>query len=209
MENIHIEDSDSDSDNRTSESGAQTESCNTRSQEEVLGKTETRNVYVLKACAVSVLILSALGIALTVFFYTRNSELYQFENQFHDDANKVMEAIGSSIEDSLGAMDTFATSIVSSARATNQTWPFVTIPDFAIRASKVRSASDGVAIFFQPIVEPGFRRTWENYAWEKQAWVNVTKSLLEKDENYYGNVTYGEQSREIFNYTGVVPYDDR
>lgn len=176
--------------------------------EEVLARKETRNVHLTKLIAFAVLFASAVAIACSVYFYTRRSEEAQFEQRFYDDAEKVIEAIGSSIEGSLEVLDTFAATAISSARSSNQSWPFVTIADFAIRASKTRASSDGLCIFFQPVVTPKEREQWEEYAWKNQGWVNETKKIQEKDTNYYGEVTYDIPAmRSIFNYTGDVPYE--
>jgi len=66
-----------------------------------------------------------------------------FEEQFLDDAHKVLEAVGSSLYLTLGAIDALVDSMISFAHYTNQTWPFVTIPDFAVRSAKIRSLSTG------------------------------------------------------------------
>lgn len=68
-----------------------------------------------------------------MYFYTSNSEQAQFESSFQDSSVKVMDSIGKAIYKSLGAVDAFATHVVSHARDTNQTWPFIIYPDFALR----------------------------------------------------------------------------
>jgi hypothetical protein len=70
---------------------------------------------------------------LAVFFYTTNSETVQFEVAFQDASSKVMDAMGKSIFKTIAAVDVFATLMVSHARSTNQTWPFILFPDFALR----------------------------------------------------------------------------
>ena len=48
------------------------------------------------------------------------------------------QGIGTAIEKSLAALDVMQTSLIASALATNQTWPYVTIQKFASLATKVR-----------------------------------------------------------------------
>ena len=63
-------------------------------EQEILARKETRAVKGLKCIVLSVLTVSMIGIALAIYFYTRNSEKAHFEDAFADDAHKVLEAIG-------------------------------------------------------------------------------------------------------------------
>lgn len=84
-----------------------------------------------------------------VYFYTSNSEQEHFESAFQESTQKVLDSIGKAIERTLGAVDSYATTLVSHARATNQSWPFVTFPDFAVLTEKTRSLSAGVIVSMQ------------------------------------------------------------
>lgn len=151
-----------------------------------IAHNETIKVKQLRLMVGFVLLASAVGAACAVYYFTSSTEVSQFEDQFQEDANKVLQAMGSSMEDTKAALDVFVASIVSFARYTNQTWPFVTIPDFAIRASKVRTLSEGVGIFLQPIVTPEERLDWEQYAYDNRYWVNESMKLQEDAEDYFG-----------------------
>lgn len=179
-----------------------------RDSDVAISKNETQSVNRVKFIAVSVLVLSAIGVALTIYYYVKNSETSTFVDSYTFDSQKVLEAIGTSIGNNLGALDSFATNAVSFAAATNQTFPYVTLPDFALKASKVRSLSDGLYISFQPVIQSNQRFAWEVYAMNNEGWVNDTKRMQETDKYYYGNVSYGlPNPTQIFNYTGPMPYD--
>jgi len=93
----------------------------------VIAKAETQALLWWKMVVVIVLILSALGVALAVHRYTTTSETSVFEDQFEHDAVKIFEAIGSTLDMSLGSIDSFLVSVSSFATYANMTWPFVTI----------------------------------------------------------------------------------
>jgi len=93
----------------------------------VIAKAETQALFWWKMVVVTVLLLSALGVALAVHGYTTNSETSVFEDQFEHDAVKIFEAIGSTLDMSLGSIDSFLVSVSSFATYANMTWPFVTI----------------------------------------------------------------------------------
>jgi hypothetical protein len=85
---------------------------------------------------------------------------------------------------------------VAQARATNQTWPFVTIPSFAIRATKARLQSDAFCLQVYPLVTKEQRPEWEKYSLANQGWVNESMKVQEHDEFYYGPVWYNHSISE-------------
>ena len=57
--------------------------------------------------------------------------------------------------------------------ATNQSWPYVVVPDFAVRAEKIRSLANAVLVNTYTLVEPEQRSTWQNFtAAVGPEWVN-------------------------------------
>jgi hypothetical protein len=178
-------------------------------KEEVIAKNETKTVLRLKLVVLLVLVFSAVAVGTAVYIYTSGSEKSQFEQQFNDDSNKVLEAISSTIDKTLDSYDSLSVTLVSYARATNQTWPFVTLPDFAVRMSKLLPLSDAVAISVAPIVTPDKRLEWEAYALEHDSWVNESMAIQETWKNYYGPVIYDwEPTRVIHGDLGAVPYNE-
>jgi hypothetical protein len=174
----------------------------------LISTAETKHVNQLKIVALLVLVGSAVGVALVIYYYLRSSEIRNFEDSFSYDSQKVLQAIGASIENNLGAMDSFAINAVSFARASNQSFPFVTFPDFPLRATKLRALSDGMTLAYQPVVLNAQRTKWETYAVDNQAWVNSTLQMQVTDEFYYGTTSYDlPNPTTIFNLTGTMPYD--
>jgi hypothetical protein len=90
--------------------------------------------------------------------------------------------MGRSLDRTLGTIDAYTASLVSSAKSSNQKFPFVTIDDFAFRTEKTRLLTDSVTISIQPLVQPEQRRAWEEYAAANNSWVNETMTLLSTDE---------------------------
>jgi hypothetical protein len=176
-----------------------------KKQQKEITKAESRSVRSLKAIVLVVLVLSAIGVALSVYFYTSTSEQAQFETAYDGDVIKVFEGIGRSIENTLVALDTFQVTIVSEARANGQKWPFVTVPDFAARATKTRMQSDGYSISYSVLVTREQKREWEEYALNNSGWVNESMNFQAHSEYYYGPVMYNHN----FSYViwGDTPYE--
>jgi hypothetical protein len=178
-------------------------------EEEQLANKETKMVGRLKIVVLLVLMFSAIGVALSVFFYVRNSELDAFEESFNSDGVKVLSSLGANLDLTMEAMDSFAVSILSYARETNQTWPFVTIPDFAIRAGKLLTLSSAFYVNTYPLIyNQDQRKEWEQYTASHNQWVDESIAIQENHDGYTGPIIknytnwdvihdYGEYDKEV------------
>ncbi|KAG7359286.1 adenylate and guanylate cyclase catalytic domain containing protein [Nitzschia inconspicua] len=137
-----------------------------KQQQEDLTEKETRAVHKLKILVFGSLFLSMVAVVLTAYFLTSKAEQDNFELQFHDDAYKLLGNMGQNVERIFEASDAFVANIASFAAHTNQTWPFVTIPDFAVRAEKVRSMCGAVYVNTYHVVQDNQRAEWEAYTAE-------------------------------------------
>jgi hypothetical protein len=106
-----------------------------------IANAENNLVFWIRMIILAALVASTVSVACVVYFYTSDSEEEAFEKQFTSDSLKVFEAIGTSLDLTLGAADAFIVKVVSHARFSNSTWPFVTIPDFAVQAAKLLGSS--------------------------------------------------------------------
>jgi hypothetical protein len=137
-------------------------SCNSN-RREVLASNETRVVTKLKLLVFGSLFFSMVAVVLGAYYLTLQAEITSFELHFHDDANKILGNIGQNLQRSMEASDAFITSITSYAANTNQTWPFVVIPDFSVRAEKIRSLCGGIYAATYNVVNNEQRKEWENF----------------------------------------------
>ena len=155
-----------------------------------ISKKATKNVFHMKILVIAILIVSASSLAACAFSFIRKSETKQFESKFGYDAQKVLEAIGSSLDRTLGLMDGLAVTLVSYARDKNDTWPFVTLPDFGPRMAKLLPQTDAIYIIVLPIVKPYKKKKWEEYSIQHEEWVNQSIIIQETWDGYYGPVDY-------------------
>jgi hypothetical protein len=153
---------------------------------EVIGKNETKAVFYGKLLVFGVMLFSALGVALVVYYYLSGAEDSDFEEQFSEDVKKVFEEIGSSLDNMLGATDSFMVSLVSYAKYSNSSWPFVTMPDFAVKAAKLLSLSKAAIVGTYPLVQTEQRQGWENYSVTHDNWVDEGLSVQKEDTNFKG-----------------------
>ena len=90
-----------------------------------IAQHETRIVLQWKLLTLAVLVCSAVVGAILTHRYVRDAEQEQFEENFLSSAHKTLQAVGNSLEKTLKSLDSLTVSIVSNARVTNQTWPYV------------------------------------------------------------------------------------
>lgn len=152
-----------------------------------IAKAENKAVFRIRLMIVVFLAVCTVGAACLVYFVTRNSETKAFEAEFDDLAVKVFDSLGSSIETSLMALDGFAVSIVSFVQYANMTWPFVTLPDYGTRASKVRSLTKSVLITQIQAVPNADVSRWNEYSLKYgPAWVDENIKIQNEDPTFNG-----------------------
>jgi hypothetical protein len=161
----------------------------------VVSKRETVDLLRLKLLVLVVLVVSASAFAASVFIYITRSETSNFETKLKNDAFKVMEAIGSSLDRTLGLLDSLSVTMVSYARNTNSTWPLVSLPDFGPRMAKLLPLTDAFLVVVLPIVYPANRSQWEEYAYKNNGWVNQSIEIQATWNGYYGPIKYDWPTR--------------
>ncbi len=166
--------------------GAGDKTNNDENQEEIIGKKETRFVQYMRLLVLIVLAGSMAGAGYAVYWFLDNSETDDFKEDFAADASKVMASIGQNLDRTLTALDSFSVTTVSYAKDTNSTWPRVTIPDFEVRAAKIRALSKAVYLTIYMLIERDQRDEWEAYADLNNGWVDESIAVQKTDKNYHG-----------------------
>ena len=133
-----------------------------------------------------ILLVSAVGLAAFIYMYTNNSELDQFEKQFEEDSRKVLGHVGTELDFTMGAADAFIVEEIASAQQTNQSWPYVTNPGFAVRAAKLRSLTKALVVITYPYVTDSNRQEWETYSLQNDGWVEKGLRVQQNDANFQG-----------------------
>ena len=121
------------------------------------------------------------------------------------------------MERKLGAFNTLATSFVTMAQMSNQTFPFVRITNFAAQVARTLQTTNAVTTSLTPVVRPDQRREWEQFASSTNPtnatiWkiINETFDYQRNFHEFYGPDpnTYQLQFRNrIYSDYGVVPYN--
>jgi hypothetical protein len=149
------------------------------------------------------MILFALG----TYFYTTNAETDEFEKQFNEDAIKVLQSLGESLDKAIAGVDAMVLNMLSYARDTNQTWPYVTIPDFEARSAKFLALTNAVVFLQFMLITPETRDKWEAYTAEHgRVWTEQSIEYLKRNDMFQDayrtlNITEPEYLEFIHDYS--------
>lgn len=184
-----IEEDADDSSTITSSTGRNLNTNNSDEQDELqLAKAESSAIDKLRYFLLGILALSTIGVALAVYFYIDKTEEQYFEENYRNEATKVIEDLGEVISRLLGAIDSIAVAIDGHAREVNSTWPFVTLPNFAAVAGKIRAISGATYLAVYPMVTTAQRAAWEQFSVDNDGWVDEGLAWQAEDENFHGKV---------------------
>jgi len=176
-------------------------------------KKSKKVVKRLKTAILLFFTMTAAGVATAFFVYrsynTRAREA-AFKKKFRDEAYNMLASIGANMDLTLGATDAFAISMIAEADATNQTYPFVTINNFAVQAGKLLKNSRAKYITTYNAVAKDQRREWEDYARNHNSWIDQSIEVQSRDPGYSGPEITEEFLTENYlgNYDLIHDYDE-
>lgn len=156
----------------------------TKEQVEKFAQKEKKIVQKLRILVLITLLCAAIAASLSIFFYLQNAETSDFEAQFHIDADKLLESFGKTIDDTLGATDAFSTNVVAYARESESVWPFVTVPNFALKASKVQKPSKAIHMATKILVSYQEAEEWKEYAANHDDWIQNSLDIQENLDDW-------------------------
>mmetsp|Transcript_8004 Transcript_8004/g.20080 ORF Transcript_8004/g.20080 Transcript_8004/m.20080 type:complete len:1233 (+) Transcript_8004:204-3902(+) len=197
-------------------SGTSERTYNVKSSPEVLAiaKRETRAVFYWRLAMIFILVASTVAVAVFVYMYTSGQQTAEYETAYMDDSIKVIESVGTQMDVKLGAVDAMSVTVVSYADSTGAEWPRVTVPDFAVRAAKVRSLTGAVAVQMYTVVDEEQKQSWELYTAQNDGWVQEDIDIQKEDVTFTGikdlpDYVPNEVDKGIhYNYTSAVPTSD-
>lgn len=157
----------------------------TKEEKEEIATRESKAIFRLRIAVLFTLLASTVVVSCAINYYLRNSETIEFQNSFGNEAEKLLKAVGRIIDGTLGASDAFIVKIVTYARNSNSSWPFVTMPYFALHATKVLRLSKGIHLSVKHIVSEGQRSQWEEYTKRHyNTWIQESLDVQEQLDDW-------------------------
>ncbi|CAB9507949.1 respiration control sensor protein ArcB [Seminavis robusta] len=159
-----------------------------------LARRQTRAIHGLRLCFLSLLLVTGAVVAASVFLYTRNAQEATFSTLFEDAALEIMDKFHGTVEKNLQASTTLSSYITSYAVQHNLSFPYVTVPDFELFGSHLRSVSGSHIVHWMPFVTDLQREDWEDYAGDKRfqiddSFVRDQRYRTLQDEEFHVDTT--------------------
>lgn len=142
-----------------------------------IASRETRAVNFLRILVLVLLGMTACLTSIGIYRYTQSHEVEMFETEYEMNAYRIIEYFNDAVERKLAAINAMSTSITSSALDAKEEFPFVTIPDFALKGADLRIQADAITIHWMPLVTDETREEWETYSLENRQ--QIDEAFLE------------------------------
>jgi hypothetical protein len=166
-------DSESDRVSHLNDSSANGLSASADSVADSIAKKDTTAACLMRVLVIALFIFMSVFVPIVIFLTARNNEQENFESEFDALATKVVDSFEFNVARKLGAIDSLDISITSYAVGTNSTFPFVTLPDFDLRAANTLALADTLSVAFVPLVTQANRAEWESYSVDNEAWITT------------------------------------
>ena len=153
-------------------------------ERQALFRKESKAVASLRFLVLGVLLFTGVLVALATFFFAENHETDIFQAHFVDRATTIFESFKNNVQLKLRALDSMSADISSQARREGAEWPFVTVPDFEMKASKFRELSGSNSIMLLPLVTNETRSDWEQYSDDHQDWLLQSQAYMAEIEDF-------------------------
>lgn len=129
-----------------------------------LAEAETRVVSYLRGAILLVLLVTGSLACYEVYRYTSHQEHDALTSAVDGHAHQVLDNFHTLLEHYIGAVSALSTDMTSYALHTNQSFPFVTVPDFELKGAHMRTLSGAFVVQYQPVITQETRQAWEEYA---------------------------------------------
>ena len=136
-----------------------------------IAQRENKAVGCLRMTVFTVLLIVAASVSAGVYWYSRKSELEDFRTIFGDYGRNIVDTFQSNAKQRLLAIESLSTTLTSYAIDTNQSWPFVTLPDYELRATETIDLASVLSCVMLPLVSnPEEKDKWESYVVDNDSW---------------------------------------
>jgi hypothetical protein len=143
--------------------------------EALTGREDTIIAAKLRMIVVALFVSMSVCVPSVIYITTRRNEVDGFKASFLALAVKVIDAVDSQLARKISAVDSLRIAVTSHALNTNASWPFVTIPDFDLRAESARDLGDILSLSLHPLVSLDDREEWEQYSVDNIDWLRQAK----------------------------------
>ncbi|CAB9517727.1 Receptor-type guanylate cyclase gcy [Seminavis robusta] len=140
---------------------------------EKMAQADTKRVARWRLAATFVLLLTAFSVTFTSYTFLKQEEKNNFETAFDQFSRTVSDAALGQQRDIREALDSLSTTLSawSNSDKNNESFPFVTLPNWQAIAKNTMNQGHFESVAFAPIVFRGQEQAWYNYSSANINWV--------------------------------------
>jgi hypothetical protein len=109
--------------------------------------------------------------------------LFCHHEQYEQFTDTIRNAMSFHIYNVWSTHQQLAEIISASAIKNNETWPFVTVPQFEIHGEYCRQTSGAETVGILPLISQANLPAWNIYSVENQGWLNESRSIIQNSGN--------------------------
>jgi len=131
---------------------------------EAIAQHEHEEVKKSKLLVFVVLFVTLAAMSTITYVLFAKGQDDDFRTQFQNYASEVIAVSQQNVATTIRTIDTFGNTITSHASTSNESWPFVRLPDFESRGSALIELASANIVMFAPYVSLEQKREWESYS---------------------------------------------
>lgn len=180
---VSVFDEDNELENGTRASSDVMSSSNGK-DEPAIALKESRLVMLARWAAILILLGVTVAVGVGVYRYVSDQEQDDFKNSYSEQSQKVLDHVGNTFDQSLGALDNLMVSLTAlheNEEDPNKDWPFVAFPNFALQAAKFMSLTGATSLHLAHRVTTGQRPQWEQFTVDNEGWIGEAWQFQEEN----------------------------
>ena len=157
-------------------------------------ETQTTALTRLKFIILAIFILCTIIGCTCVLIIMRNFDSDASNDIYQDTVEQVMDQVSSRWISTMTSLDSYVVTMASVGQLSyanplsgiiSTTWPFVTIPDYAVRASKLQSLNPSILHVGQyHVIRDDQRESWETYTTTSRGWLWQSFLVKERQDEH-------------------------
>jgi len=143
----------------------------TSTMESVGGKKDIKIAARLRILVAILFVIMGIVFPIIIFKKTRSREEEAFQERFDALATSLITSVEEGFSRKFRSLDSLRIAISSSVHTAGSSWPYVSLPDFDLRADSIRRLGGLLSVSLHPLVSLDQKERWQDYSVSNIDWL--------------------------------------